>query len=32
LPTFPLWIALGFAVPLELGASYEEICRVLRIP
>jgi hypothetical protein len=32
LPTLPLWLADDFAVPLELGASYEETCRILRIP
>jgi hypothetical protein len=32
LPTLPLWLADNFAVPLELEASYEETCRVLRIP
>jgi hypothetical protein len=31
LPTLPLWVAPDLAVPLELGASYEETCRVLRI-
>jgi hypothetical protein len=32
LPTLPLWLADSFAVPLELDASYEETCRILRIP
>jgi hypothetical protein len=32
LPTLPLWVAPDLAVPLELEASYEETCRVLRIP
>jgi hypothetical protein len=32
LPTLPLWLAPDFAVPLELEPSYEETCRVLRIP
>ena len=32
LPTLPLWLADNFAVPLELEESYEETCRVLRIP
>ncbi|HEX3447130.1 MAG TPA: DUF4058 family protein [Isosphaeraceae bacterium] len=32
LPTLPLWLAENFAVPLELELSYEESCRVLRIP
>jgi hypothetical protein len=31
LPTLPLWLAENLAVPLELEASYEETCRVLRI-
>lgn len=31
LPTLPLWLADSFAVPLELEASYEETCRILRI-
>jgi hypothetical protein len=31
LPTLPLWPAANFAVPLELEASYEETCRILRI-
>jgi hypothetical protein len=32
LPTLPLWLAENLAVPLELELSYEETCRVLRIP
>ncbi len=32
LPTLPLWLADDVAVPLELEASYEETCRILRIP
>jgi hypothetical protein len=32
LPTLPLWLADDFAVPLDLEASYEETCRILRIP
>jgi hypothetical protein len=32
LPTLPLWLAADFAVPLELEPSYEETCRVLRVP
>lgn len=32
LPTLPLWLADDFAVPLELEASYEETCRILRLP
>ncbi len=31
LPTLPLWLADNLAVPLELEASYEETCRILRI-
>jgi hypothetical protein len=31
LPTLPLWLAENFSVPLELEASYEDTCRVLRI-
>ena len=31
LPTLPLWLTEDLAVPLELEASYEETCRVLRI-
>jgi hypothetical protein len=32
LPPLPLWLADGLAVTLELEATYEESCRVLRIP
>jgi hypothetical protein len=32
LPTLPLWLPDNLAVPLELEASYEETCRILRIP
>jgi len=32
LPTLPLWLADNLAVPLELEASYEETCRILRLP
>jgi hypothetical protein len=31
LPTLPLWLADNLAVPLELEASYEETCGILRI-
>ncbi len=31
LPTLPLWLTDELAVPLELEASYEETCRVLRV-
>jgi len=32
LPSLPLWLAEGVAVALDLEGSYEETCRVLRIP
>jgi Protein of unknown function (DUF4058) len=32
LPTLPLWIADNYSIPLELEPSYEETCRILRIP
>jgi hypothetical protein len=32
LPTLPLWLADNLAVPLELEQSYEDTCRILRIP
>jgi hypothetical protein len=32
LPTVPLWLADNLAVPLELESTYEETCRILRIP
>jgi hypothetical protein len=32
LPTLPLWLSEDLAVSLELESSYEETCRVLRIP
>jgi hypothetical protein len=31
LPSLPLWLADDLAVPLELEATYEETCRILRI-
>jgi hypothetical protein len=31
LPRLPLWLTEDFAVTLDLEASYEETCRVLRI-
>ena len=31
LPTLPLWLAVNFSIPLDLEATYEETCRVLRI-
>ena len=31
LPTLPLWLADDLAVPLDLEASYEDTCRVLRL-
>jgi hypothetical protein len=32
LPTLPLWVADDLAVPLELEESYQETCRILRVP
>ena len=32
LPTLPLWLSDQFAVPLELEATYEQACQVLRVP
>jgi Protein of unknown function (DUF4058) len=32
LPTLPLWLADNLAVPLDLDSSYEETCRILRVP
>jgi hypothetical protein len=32
LPTLPLWLSDDLSVSLEVEASYEETCRVLRIP
>lgn len=32
LPTLPLWLAENLAVPLELETSYDETCRILRMP
>jgi hypothetical protein len=31
LPTLPLWLTDDFAVPLELEATYEDTCGVLRL-
>lgn len=31
LPTLPVWLSADLAISLELEASYEETCRVLRI-
>ena len=31
-PTLPLWLRDDLAIPLDLEASYEETCRVLRLP
>jgi hypothetical protein len=31
LPTLPLFLTESFCVPLELGATYEDTCRGLRI-
>jgi hypothetical protein len=30
LPTLPLWLTDGFAVPLDLEESYQQTCRDLR--
>jgi Protein of unknown function (DUF4058) len=32
LPVLPLWLSADLAVPLDLESTYEESCRVLRIP
>jgi len=32
LPILPVWLSDELSVPLELETSYEETCRVLRIP
>ncbi len=32
LPSLPVWLSEKLTVTLELEASYEETCRVLRIP
>jgi len=32
LPTLPIWITDDLCVPLELESSYEETCKVLRLP
>lgn len=32
LPTLPLWLSADVSVPLDLDASYEDTCRLLRIP
>ena len=32
LPTLPLWLTDGLAAPLDLEQSYEETCRILRVP
>ena len=32
LPTLPLWLSDDLAIPLDLKQSYEETCRVLRLP
>jgi hypothetical protein len=31
LPTLPIWLNEGRFIPLDLEASYQEACRVLRI-
>ncbi len=32
LPTVPLWLADDYSIPLNLESSYEETCRILRLP
>jgi hypothetical protein len=32
LPTLPLWLSETLTVTVDLEASYQETCRVLRIP
>jgi hypothetical protein len=32
LPTLPPWLADDLAVPLDLESTYEETCRILRLP
>ena len=32
LPTLPVWLNEELSIPLELEASYEDTCRVLRVP
>ena len=32
LPTIPLWLADDYSIPLNLESSYEETCRILRLP
>lgn len=32
LPTQPLWLADDLAIPLDLESTYEETCRILRLP
>ncbi len=32
LPTVPLWLADDYSIPLNLEATYEETCRILRLP
>jgi hypothetical protein len=32
LPDLPIWLSESLSVSLDLEASYEETCRVLRIP
>ncbi len=32
LPTLPLWLSDDLAIPLDFAQSYEETCRVLRLP
>ena len=32
LPTLPLWLAADLVIPVDLESSYEETCRILRLP
>lgn len=32
MPTLPVWLAYDIAIPLDLEATYEETCKLLRIP
>ena len=32
LPTLPLWLADDLVIPVDLESSYEETCRILRLP
>jgi len=32
LPTLPLWLADDLSIPVDLESSYEQTCRILRLP